>query len=73
MADSGRRVTKKTTVTDPSGAVREYFESVRMYSKQEMVEMLHRAGLTDIRIYGALDREPLGPESKRLIAVCKKG
>ena len=72
LTDDGRRVTKRTTVTSPSGATREYYESVRMYSEREMVDMLRGAGLTEIRTYGSLDREAFGPESRRLIAVCKK-
>jgi SAM-dependent methyltransferase len=72
LTEDGRRVTKRTTVTDSSGGVREYFESVRMYSEREMVDMLRRAGLTDIRTYGSLDMDRFGPESRRLIAVCNK-
>jgi SAM-dependent methyltransferase len=72
LTDDGRRVTKRTIVTSPSGEAREYFESVRMYTEPEMIEMLRNAGLTDIRVYGALDRAEFGPESKRLIAVCNK-
>jgi SAM-dependent methyltransferase len=72
LTDDDRRVTKRTTVRAPTGETREYFESVRMYSEREMVEMLRGAGLTGIRTYGSLDLEPFGPESKRLIAVCKR-
>jgi ubiquinone/menaquinone biosynthesis C-methylase UbiE len=72
LTDGGRRVTKKTTVTSSSGSVREYLESVRMYSESEMVGMLREAGLVDVRTYGSLEKEPFGPESKRLIAVCRK-
>jgi len=72
LTDDGQRVTKRTIVTLPGGETREYYESVRMYSEPEMVEMLRGAGLSEIRTYGSLDREVLGPESKRLIAVCSK-
>lgn len=72
LTQDGRRVTKRTTVTEPSGAVREYYESVRMYSESEIVDMLRGAGLTAIRTYGSLDMEPLSPKSKRLIVVCNK-
>jgi SAM-dependent methyltransferase len=72
LADDGRRVTKRTTVTSSTGSVREYFESVRMYSEREMVEMLRSAGLTGIRTYGSLDMEPFGSQSGRLIVVCNK-
>jgi ubiquinone/menaquinone biosynthesis C-methylase UbiE len=72
LTEDGRRVTKRTFVRAPSGATREYFESVRMYSEPELVDMLGRAGMGDIRIYGSLHREALGPDSRRLIAVCRK-
>jgi hypothetical protein len=72
LTDNGQRVTKRTTVTSLSGVVREYYESVRMYSECEMVDMLRSAGLTGIRTYGSLDVEPFGPESRRLIVVCRK-
>ena len=72
LTDDGRRVTKRTSVTFASGEVREYFESVRMYSESELVDMLRRAGLTGVRTFGSLDLEPFGPKSRRLIAVCSK-
>jgi SAM-dependent methyltransferase len=72
LTEDGRRVTKRTVVTDAAGESREYFESVRMYSEREMVEMLLSAGLEDIHTFGSLDLEPFGPDSKRLIAVCRK-
>jgi hypothetical protein len=43
-----------------------------MYSEHEIADMLRRAGLTDIETYGSLQKEALGPDSRRLIAVCKK-
>lgn len=72
LTDDGHRVTKRTTVSTSSGAVREYLESVRMYSEREMVDMLRSAGLTGIRTFGSLDMSPYGPESKRLVVVCSK-
>jgi SAM-dependent methyltransferase len=72
LTDGGRRVTKRTKVTSPTGETREYFESVRMYSRREMVDMLRSAGLTDVQTYGSLERGPFGPESRRLIVVCSK-
>jgi len=72
LTDDDRRVTKRTTVTYSTGDVREYYESVRMYSEREMVEMLRSTGLSGIRTYGSLDMEPFGPQSGRLIVVCNK-
>jgi SAM-dependent methyltransferase len=73
LTDGCRRVAKTTTVYSDSGEIREYHESVRMYSEREMVEMLRGAGLTHIRSFGSLRREAFHPESKRLILVCEKG
>jgi SAM-dependent methyltransferase len=73
LTDGCRRVTKTTTVTGPSGEDRVYHESVRMYSKAELVAMLRRAGFVNVRTYGALDGKAYRPESKRLIAVAEKG
>ncbi len=64
-----RRVIKETTVTEISGAVHRFAESVRMYGESELREMLQGAGLTDIRFYGSLDGEPLTDESTRLVVV----
>ena len=72
LTEDGRRVTKRTRVVTPSGSTREYFESVRMYSEREMVDMLCHAGLSDVQTYGSLTGDPFGPDSKRLIVVCKK-
>jgi SAM-dependent methyltransferase len=72
LADGSRRVAKSTTVFSDSGKVREYHESVRMYTEREMVEMLRRAGLTNVRSFGSLQQEPFLPDSRRLILVCEK-
>ena len=72
LTDECRRVTKTMTVTYPSGEERVYHESVRMYSETELVAMLRRAGLVNIRTCGSLDGQAYRPESKRLIAVAEK-
>jgi hypothetical protein len=72
LTDDGRRVTKRTQVVTASGEMREYYESVRMYSEREMVDMLCRAGLCDVQTYGSLNGEAFRPDSRRLIVVCKK-
>jgi SAM-dependent methyltransferase len=72
LTEDGRRVTKRTRVVTPSEPTREYFESVRMYSEREMVDMLCRAGLCEVQTYGSLNGEAFRPDSKRLIVVCKK-
>ena len=73
LTDECRRVAKTTTVTAPTGEQRVYDESVRMYSRDEMVAMLGRAGFESVRSYGSLGGEPFAPESRRLILVAEKG
>jgi SAM-dependent methyltransferase len=72
LTDDCRRVEKTTTVTTAAGEQREYHESVRMYSRDEMIGMLHQAGFASIRAYGSLDKGAFGPESRRLILVASK-
>jgi SAM-dependent methyltransferase len=73
LTDDCRRVEKTMTVTMPTGEQREYHESVRMYSKDEMVHMLNQAGFASVRTYGSLEGDAFGPESRRLILIASKG
>ena len=43
-----------TTVTTKTGRVREFHESVRMYSQVEMIDMLQAAGFVNVQCYGSL-------------------
>jgi len=72
LTQEGRRVAKTTTVTTPEGERRVYHESVRMYSRVEMTDMLHRAGFANVLTYGSLGGEAFGPQSRRLILVAEK-
>jgi SAM-dependent methyltransferase len=73
LTDECRRVAKTTTVTTPEGERRVYHESVRMYSRAEMTDMLHQAGFVNVLTYGSLGGEAFGPQSRRLILVAEKG
>jgi ubiquinone/menaquinone biosynthesis C-methylase UbiE len=73
LTDGCRRVEKTTTVTTASGRVREFHESVRMYSQAEMVDMLAAAGFADVQCYGSLDGQACALDSKRLILIAEKG
>lgn len=64
-----RRVVKETTVTELSGEVHRFTESVRLYEAADLSSMFADAGLADIRTYGSLDGQLLTPESSRLIIV----
>lgn len=43
-----------------------------IYSGQELRDRLARAGFAATRLYGSLDAEPYGPESRRLVAVARR-
>jgi ubiquinone/menaquinone biosynthesis C-methylase UbiE len=73
LTDACRRVEKTTTVTDSDGNVRQFHESVRMYSRQEMIEMMRAAGFADVACYGSLDGDACSAESRRLILIAEKG
>ena len=64
---------KTTTVTTTDGRVREFHESVRLYSSDEMVHMLRAEGLEDVLCYGSLDGRACSVDDRRLILVAKKG
>ncbi len=72
LTEDCRRVEKRTTVTTRDGKVREFSESVRMYSCDEMIAMLRRAGFVDVLCYGSLTGEPWRRDSRRLILIATK-
>ena len=73
LTDGCRRVEKTTTVTGIDGTVRRFHESVRMYSRQEMVQMLRAAGFADVVCYGSLGGGTCSESSPRLILIAEKG
>ena len=73
LTDGCRRVEKTTTVTRADGKVHQFHESVRMYSRQEMVEMLRAVGFAEVVCYGSLDGGTCSESSPRLILIAEKG
>lgn len=65
------RIEKRITLK-AHGQVREYFESVRLYTLAEMEEMLQKANLTLKATYGDFDGSPFSTSSPRLILVGKR-
>jgi SAM-dependent methyltransferase len=65
------RVEKKITIHS-DGVVREYCESVRLYTLDEMNVLLARTGLELLETYGDFDGSPFTPESPRLILTGKR-
>ncbi len=72
LTEGGRRVEKTTTVTTADGRVREFHESVRLYSRDEMVHMLRSEGFEDVLCYGSLDGRSCSADDRRLILVAQK-
>jgi ubiquinone/menaquinone biosynthesis C-methylase UbiE len=73
IAADGTRVEKEVRVLDPAGAQRTYRESVRMYTAEELTEMLRRVGFSDLDVYGSLTGDPHRRTSRRLIVVARRG
>lgn len=69
----GARVIKEITWRRLDGEVRRFHESVRMYSPQEVRELMAQCGLTVESLWGDADGMPLGEDSPRMIVVARKG
>ncbi len=66
------RINKRITVHPAAGAPRTFLESVRAYSREEVVIGLSWAGLEVTDIYGNFQGEPFRRDSPRLILVGRK-
>jgi len=53
-------------------SVQRFEYCVRIYSGQELIDLLRNVGFADVVLYGDLDGQPYGPAAKRLIAVARK-
>jgi SAM-dependent methyltransferase len=54
------------------GDVRRFSYVVRIYSGQELRDMLQAVGFRDVLLYGDLEGAPYGPQAKRLVALARK-
>lgn len=54
------------------GSVQRFEYCVRIYSGQELSDLLHEVGFGDVMLYGDLDGRSYGPSARRLIAVARK-
>jgi len=66
-----KRIEKKITLHE-GAKKREYFESVRLYSFDEIINLLHQANLNLSASYGDFDGQEFTEESPRLILLGKK-
>ncbi len=72
LTTDGKRVEKKTTIRDDQGHEQVFFESVRLYTAEELSAMLEEIGFVDLALYGSFTGEPLSPESQRLLIIAHK-
>jgi SAM-dependent methyltransferase len=71
--DAGnQRINKRIRVHSPAGPVRTFLESVRAYSKEEVVSGLRWAGLEVDRLFGNFHGDPYDSDSERLILLGHK-
>lgn len=63
---------EKTITLKENGEERQYFESVRLYTLEEMKSMLHKAGLRLENVFGDFDGDVFYSESPRLILVGRR-
>jgi SAM-dependent methyltransferase len=68
---SSERIEKKITIYD-NGETREYFESVRLYTLQEMQQLLADTELSLEQTYGDFDGQPFTDVSPRLILIGRR-
>lgn len=67
-----RRFNKRIRLSAPGGGSRTFLESVRAYTRDEVVIGLRWAGLEVAHTFGSFSGEPYGPDSERLILVAHK-
>lgn len=69
LTEGGRRVEKRITVERVGMEPVTLFESVRLFTREEITDMFAIAGLGNIRCFGSLAGDPHRPDSERLVVV----
>jgi len=72
ITSDGLRVEKDTRISQPGSPETTYRESVRMYEKTEIEEMLREIGFVNQRFYGSLEGQAFSDESPRMVFVASK-
>lgn len=62
------RVEKKVLIEIPSQKI-EYTESVRLYSRKELEQLLLNVGFSSLKIFGSFDGKPYDQHSSRMIVL----
>lgn len=69
LTEGNRRIEKRITVERPEEEPVTLFESVRLFTRDELAGMFTDAGFGRVRCYGSLAGEPYRSESERLVVV----
>ena len=69
----GNRVLKDITVIKDGSEPVHLIEDVRIYTEKEMKAMLRATGFEDVKLYGSFKGDPFDADSKRMIAVARRG
>jgi len=72
ITDDGLRVEKTTRIAQPGSPETIYHESVRMYTRAELAELLSRVGFLSLRFYGNLEGQAFSSTSARTVIVASK-
>jgi len=72
ISDNGKRLEKKIKIKKKDNANMELFESVRIYSPDEISRLLENEGFEILRRYGSFDQTLFHTGSRRLILLCQK-
>ena len=72
LSKDKKRIEKTTIIVTEDGRKQTFFESVRLYSINELETMIYESGFNNIKRYGSLSGERFTQDSKRLILVCEK-
>jgi ubiquinone/menaquinone biosynthesis C-methylase UbiE len=68
----GERIVKEITI-DKAGKVNKFYESVRMFSSNELIIMIQKLGFKNLRTFGDLSGNPFELESSpRIIIIVNK-
>lgn len=72
ITDDGFRVEKEVKIYQEGQFLKEYKESVRMYTTNELTEFFNRIGFDNIQFFGDFDSSPLVETSPRVLILAEK-
>jgi hypothetical protein len=72
LIDNWTRIKSQWILIGDDDSVQRFEYHVRIYSGQELTDLLREAGFVDVALYGDLDGRSYGPGATRLIALARK-